>query len=272
MRDQHLRIATVATIAALPLAGAASLAGLSMRDLYGATPLAPAMRGQDLLTLLILPVLAAAVAGARRQSPRATVVWLGLVGYLLYTYTGAAFAYRFNRLFLVYVALFGLSALALGAGALGIDVARLHRRLDAAPRGALAVFLTATALLLLAELGQIVPALITGTTPALIARSDGAGNFVYVLDLGVVVPLALVAAAGLRRRAPWADVLGGCLAIKAATMGLALMAMAWFSVREGQLADAAPTVAYAVMTAGGLAMSFWFLTARRAFSNTVTDP
>jgi len=272
VREQRLHIATVATIAALPLAGAASLAGLSLRDLYGATPLAPAMRGQDLLTLLILPVLAVAVAGARRQSARATLVWLGLVGYLLYTYTGAAFAYRFNRLFLVYVALFALSALALGAGALGIDVARLHRRLEGAPRRALAVFLTATALLLLSELGQIVPALITGATPALIARSDGAGNFVYVLDLGVVAPLALVAARGLQRGAPWADVLGGCLAIKAATMGLALLAMTWVSVREGQGAEAAPTIAYGLMTAGGVAMSIWFLTEHRAFSNTATDP
>ncbi len=61
------------------------------------------------------------------------------------------------------------------------------------------------------------PLVITGKTPALIQRSDGAGNFVYVLDLGVVAPLAL-------------------------------------------------------MTAGGVAMSIWFLSERRALSNTVTDP
>ncbi|HXT99985.1 MAG TPA: hypothetical protein VN903_03285 [Polyangia bacterium] len=249
----------------MPLAGAASLAGVSIPSLYGDAPLAPAIRGQDLLTLMILPALVAALAGTSRASARATVVWLGLLGYLLYTYTGAAFAYRFNRFFLVYVALFTLTAVALCAGALGANVAQLHHRFDArTPRRALAVFLIATAgLLIVSELGQIVPALVKGTVPALVARSDGAGNFVYVLDLGVIVPLIALAAWGLRRRAAWADLLGGCLALKTTTMGLALLAMTWFSVRARQPAEVGLTAAYAAMTAAGMAMTIWFLSHER---------
>jgi hypothetical protein len=140
----------------------------------------------------------------KRGSPRATVVCIGLLGYLLYTYAGAAFAYRFNRLFLVYVAVFSLSAAAVWPrcrASTGRDAAAVR---DRAPRRAAAVFAAAIALMLgVSELAQIVPALAAGRVPELIARSQGAGNFVYVLDLGVVAPLALLAAVWLWRRSPW---------------------------------------------------------------------
>jgi hypothetical protein len=261
MSNAYLRSAYLATIAIVPLAAIATLGGLLMPGLYSERMLAPAMRGQDLLTLLTLPLLVTAMAGAQRGSARATLVWLGLLGYELYTYAGAAFAYRFNRFFLIYVALFALSALALGAGWSGTDTDAFHRRLDdTTPRRSTAAFLAALALLLaISELGQIIPALAAGSVPALLARSDGAGNFVYVLDLGVVAPLAAVAAFGLVRRAPGADLLAGCLLIKAATMGLALLAMIWFSVRAGQPAERALTVAYAAMAVAGMAAGVRFL-------------
>lgn len=73
------------------------------------------------------------------------------------------------------------------------------------------------------ELRQIIPSLMTGAVPELIRRSGGAGNFVYVLDLGLVVPLALLAAIWLWRCLPWGDVLAGCILVKAITMGIGLI-------------------------------------------------
>ena len=55
-------------------------------------------------------------------------------GYL--AYTGAAFAYAFNELFLVYVALFALTGAALIAALSGIDVADLREAFDEARPGA----------------------------------------------------------------------------------------------------------------------------------------
>ena len=252
------RTARLATAAIAALAGLASAAGLAIDGLYTETYLGSAMRGQDLVTLLCLPVLVAALVLGGRGSARGRIVWLGVLGYLFYTYAGAAFAYRFNAFFLVYLALFSLSIVALVTTAAGISGARPLG--PNAPRLPVAGFLLFIALVLAAsELGQIVSALGTGRTPDLIARSEGAGNFVYVLDLGVVAPLAVAAAVGLRRRAPWADILAACLLIKAATMGLALLAMTAFSLRAGQPLEEGLTAAYATIAAGGLGMSFWFL-------------
>ena len=190
----------------------------------------------------------------KRGSPRATVVWIGLLGYLLYTYAGAAFAYRFNRLFLVYVAVFSLSAIAVWTALSGIHPVEIQRRFGTgAPRRAAAVFAAAIAIMLgVSELAQIVPALAAGRVPELIARSQGAGNFVYVLDLGVVAPLAVLAAVWLWRGSPWGTCWAPVILIKATTMGFALLAMTWFAVRAGQPLERGLTIAYGVMALGSL--------------------
>jgi hypothetical protein len=94
------------------------------------------------------------------------------------------------------VALFSLSIFALVTVAISVDATDLQQRRDApAPRRPVALFLAALALLLTGPwLGQIIPFLTTGTLPELIIRAKTSTNFVYVLDPGLVVPLALLAA------------------------------------------------------------------------------
>ena len=80
----------------------------------------------------------------------------------------------------------------------------------------------------------------------------------YVLDLGIVVPLALLAAIWLGRCLPWGDVLAGCILIKASTMGLALLSATWFSVRAGLPLEIGLTIVYGAIAIGGLGMTAWF--------------
>jgi hypothetical protein len=72
------------------------------------------------------------------------------------------------------------------------------------------------------------------------------------------VPLALIAASWLWRRSPWGYVLAGGLLIKAATMGLALLSMTWFSLRAGLNVEVGLAVLWALIAIGGTIMSFWF--------------
>ena len=159
---------------------------------------------------------------------------------------------------------FSLSAIAVWTALSGIHPVEMQRRFGTgAPRRAAAVFAAAIAILLgVSELAQIVPALVAGRVPELIARSQGAGNFVYVLDLGVVAPLAVLAAVWLWRASPWGDVLRAIILIEATTMGFALLAMTWFAVRAGQPLERGLTIAYAVMALGSLVMSIRFLRSR----------
>jgi hypothetical protein len=257
----NLRVAQILTVVIVLLAAVASAGGLLIPDLYREpAALAAQMRGQDLVTLMAALALVATLVAVRRGSARATVVWIGLLGYMLYTYVGAAFAYAFNAFFLIYVALFSLSVFALIALASQINAAEIRSRFDAqTPRTAVVAFLLLLALMLCALwLGQIIPFLTTGTLPAAIEQG---GNFqyVYALDLGLIVPLSLLGAIWLWRRKPWGYILSGYVLLKAATMGLALLAMTWFTLRAGLPAEVELAAVWALIAAGGLGLSVWFL-------------
>lgn len=259
---QGRRVAQILTVLILLLAAVASAGGLFLPGLYRDTAwVVPQNRGADLVTLVLaLPALLIALLAARRGSFRATMIWVGLLGYLLYTYIGGTFAFAFNDFYLIYLALFSLTAFALVAAVSFIDPGALAQRFDSAvPRRAVAGFLLLVACMLtLLWLSQIIPFLTREKLPDCVALSGGTTCFVYGLDLGVIVPLCVLAAAWLWRRAPWGYLLAGCMLIKAATMGLALLGMTWFGLRAGLTAQIELTASYVVIAAGGLGMSVWF--------------
>jgi hypothetical protein len=76
--------ARLLTIALIPLVALAATSGLLVPAVYARNPatIIPALRGQDLVTLLALPALAMALRAAARGSPRGTLVYLGLLGYM----------------------------------------------------------------------------------------------------------------------------------------------------------------------------------------------
>jgi hypothetical protein len=243
------------------LAALAAAVGLLLPGVYRETAwVVPQNRGQDLVTLLALVVMVPVLRAAQRGSARGTLVWLGLLGYLAYTYTGAAFAYGFNQLFLVYVALFGGTGAALIAGLSGIDAGALQRAFDERTprRRVMAFLLVMAAVLCLLWFSQIIPFCTRGELPHMIVMAKTPTVFVYVLDLGVVVPLALLAAWWLWRREAWGDVLAGFVLVKAATMGLALLAMTAFALRAGLPVEAVLSAAWVTLAVVGLAMSWWF--------------
>lgn len=259
--QRRMAIAQGLTMAVIALAAFAAGVGLFVPSVYRETEwVVPQNRGQDLVTLLALLVLMPVLAAARRGSPRSTLVWLGLVGYLAYTYTGAAFAYGFNVLFPVYVALFALSGAVLIAALSGIDAHALLPAFDAGTprRGVIVFLLVLAAVLTLLWASQIVPFYTRGQLPEMIVKAKTPTVFVYVLDLGVVVPLSLLAARWLAQGRAWGHVLAGFVLVKAATMGLALLAMTLFAWRAGLAVDLGLSAAWIALAAAGLAMSWWF--------------
>jgi hypothetical protein len=258
---ESLRWARRLSLPIVFLAAAASSAGLFVPAVYRETGwVVPQNRGQDLVTLMVLAVALPALRGAKRGSPRATLVWLGLLGYLAYTYTGAALAYHFNELFPVYVALFSLTGAALIGGLGGIDAAALSAAFDArTPRRAIAVFLLIMAAMLSALwLGQILPFYMYGRLPEMVVKAGTPTVFVFVLDLGVVVPLSLLTARWLWQRRPWGDVLAGFMLVKATTMGLALLSMTAFSLLAGIALEPTLALAWVALAGFGLVASLGF--------------
>lgn len=260
------RWAFLLCLGVLVVAGVAATTGLFWPAIYRETDwVIPQNRGQDLVKLVALAGLVLAVAKARAGSMRAKLISIGLMGYLWYSAVGAAFAYRFNALFLVYVAWFSLSSAALVALFLDIDAETVRRRFAPhAPRRVVAVFLAVMSMILSLLWGsQVVAYLINGAIPDLIVKADAVTNYVFVLDLGVVVPASIAAAILLWFDRPWGYVLAGPMLLKSATMGLALLSMTGFFVLSGQAADLALTSFWAALAVLGAGLSAWFLSACR---------
>jgi hypothetical protein len=267
--DRSLEIVLAGTIASLALV--ASAAGLFVAGVYRDPPsIVSAIRGQDAVTLAAVPLVLAAAWHAHRGALRSRLVELGLLGYVIYTYAGAAFGYRFNHFFLIYIALLSLSLLALLLLLRRLSMTDVRRAFDAGvPRRPVAVFLMGIGLLLAAlELGEIGEFIVTDAVPESVQRAGGTTFFPYVLDLGFIVPLSAAAAIGLWRDVAWSYALAGILLVKATTMGCALLAMNWWTVRAGLSGDGL-NLFYGLLAAGGLAMTMWFFRHCRASKESV---
>ena len=201
-------------------------------------------RGTALVLLLVaVPALALSMLLAAKGSARAVIAWLGAVAYIVYNSVLFLFATPFNNLFLLYVATLSLSLWSMVAVLYAIDVPSFAKRFsDQLPARAIATYLLLiVGLNAVAWLWQVVPGMLSSTSPRFI---DGTGlqtNPVFVQDLAVWLPLMGVAAVWLWRRTAWGYVISGLLLVMYFIEGLGVAADQWY----GSAADPASSVASA---------------------------
>ncbi len=158
----------------------------------------------DVINLAIgLPLFAVAIYQSRRNSLRGRLLLGGLLFYFVYVYLMFTTGVAFNRLFLVYVAIFALSAVAFFLNLSGIDVARLPAQVSVwFPRRVFISFaFVMSAVLIFLWLGRIIPIMVTDRFPpdlSGVSTLESQG-----LDLGMIVPLLLSTGILLWRRSPW---------------------------------------------------------------------
>lgn len=198
------------------------------RGLYRHDSLSMAAQGkaQDTVTLLLgLPLLVTGIILARKGSLRGTLLLIGTLGYLLYTYTSLTFLAAYNQLFLLYVTLFSLCLFAFIFGLKNINPDIVKAQIsDRFPRRGIALFMSIVAgFLILAWLGRIVPSLIADKPP--FGLESYTTLVIQALDLGIIVPVSALTASLLWRKDPWGYTLAAVVLIKGFTMGAALIAM-----------------------------------------------
>ena len=189
------------------LAIVGSLLGILSDDVYARETRNWAAQGvgQDIGNLVAFPVLLALAYAARRGSLRAHLAIAGVLAYSAYTYAIYAFAVHFGPLFLLDVAVFGLSIWALIGALAGLDAERVRDALgERAPvRSTSTVLLLIGGAFALLWLSEIVPAIVEGTTPDSLTEAGLVTNPVHVLDLAVLLPAAILAGVLLRSRRAW---------------------------------------------------------------------
>lgn len=159
-------------------------------------------RAQDIADVVGVCSLLISAYFAGRGSARGFQAWAGSLLFLVYTFSIFSFASAFNSLFLVYVAVLGLSAYTFIGGVLGLDFEELGRL---APIGRSARLPVGVLLLALGFgfaalwLGQDIPAILGGTVPSAVSQAGLLTNPVHVLDLALYLPAMVMTGASLLR-------------------------------------------------------------------------
>ena len=185
------------SIGAALLAIGGNIVGLSVPEIYGRLTAAFAVQAyaQDMANLaLVAPAWLILAALTVRGSLRARLLWLGVLLFTVYNYVIYTVSVPFGPLFLVWIAVLGLSFYALLGGVLTSD----HEEVAEFLRNRLASRVTGWVLLVVALLfaalwlSEDVPALLAGSTPPSLVELGIPTNTVHVLDLAFFLPGAVV--------------------------------------------------------------------------------
>ena len=182
-------------------------------------------QANDLVMLVLgLPLLVVSTWLAFRGSLRGQLLLTGTLGFILYTYISMAFLSAFNALFLFYTALYSLSLFAFILCMMSFDLESLPERFsERLPRRWIAGLLFFIgAFLSLAWLGRILPPILQDQTPLL---ENSTTMVIQAMDLGLVLPLVVLAGILLLRSNAWGYLLASIALMKGMTMGIAVSAM-----------------------------------------------
>jgi len=205
----------------------ASASGLLFNSIYARETPSWAVQGigQDIINIVAVVVLIIAAYFANKESVKAILVWSGVLLYLIYAYVIYAFDVHFNSLFLVYVAILGLSFYALVSSIIHMHLDSLHAYFSATTkaRRVSVFFLVLGIMFYVLWLREDIPALVTGTIPPSVIQANLPTNPVHILDLGLYLPALLVTARLLWRRKLLGYLLAGPLLVFCTLMGTAIL-------------------------------------------------
>lgn len=224
--------------------------------------------GQDIANVVAYVALVPLTELARRGSLRALLCWIGVMAYGIYAYAIYAFSVHFGALFLVYVAVLGLSVYALigSLSSVAPERVRVAFTPGAPRRSTAAVLVSIGVLFALLWLSEILPAVAAGTTPASLRTAGLTSNPVYVLDLAVLLPATIVAGTLLVRDRGWGYVLAPMLLTVLALLSLGIVAGFVTLARWGEEVPVAVGVVISAIAVSQLVTLIRFLRAIRTDS------
>ncbi len=168
-------------------------------------------KGQDLGNLIAAVVLVVAAVRYRNGSLRAGLIWLGTLLYLIYAFIVYAIAVHLNHLFLIYVAVLGLSAWTVLFNVTHLRRESVLHPTDRSLKFAAWVIIVTGVLFAGLWLSELLPALLTGSVPASLSEAGLWVNPIHVIDLAMVLPGFIISGVEALRRgahglfwlAPW---------------------------------------------------------------------
>lgn len=181
---------------------------------------------QDVITLVLgVPLLVISLLQSLKGSLKGRLLLSGTIGYFLYTYISYVFLWMYNSMFLIYVILMSASFFTFTLLIMSFDINHLFnsfsRETPVRFLGGFQIFFAIAIFLL--WIGKIVPTIKSGDVP--VGLDHYTTLVIQGLDLGFIVPTALLSGVLLIKRKPLGYLLSSIIIMKGFTMGAALTAM-----------------------------------------------
>ncbi len=179
----------------------------------------------------------------------------------MYAYVIYAFDVHFNSLFLVYVAILGLSFYALVGSVIHLHLDRLQSSFSANTKARpVSIFLLLLGVVFyLLWLSEDIPALLTGKIPQSVTVASLPTNPVHVLDLGLYLPSMLITAMLLWRRKLLGYLLAGPFLVFSILTGTAILVIFLAMSSKGMPTSFGVEIFIAVIVVVSLVLSVLFL-------------
>src|SRR6266699_2450702 len=241
----------------------ASSAGLFLKSLYARETMSWTVQayGQDIANIVAAAALFIAVYFVSKGSVKAFLVWIGVLIALIYPYIIYAFDIHFNSLFLVYVAIVGLSFYTLVGSLMHLHLDNLQPSFAATTKARpVSVFLLLVAVLFaLLWLSEDIPALLTGKIPQTVMESGLLTSPVHVLDLGLLLPAMIITSILLWRRKLLGYLLAIPLLVFSVLTGIGILTTFLAMSREGVPTSVGIEAFIAIIIVVSLVLSVLFL-------------
>lgn len=256
------------SVGAALLAVAGSLIGLLLPSIYALLTQAflPQAIAQDLANLfLVSPMLLLLTALALRGSLRAYLLWLGVLIFTVYNYVIYTFSVPFGPLFMLWVAVLGLSVYALIGGIASADHTAIRGRYTSTLRAKVTawVLILAASLFGLLWLSEDVPALLSATTPPSLVAMGVPTNPVHILDLAFFLPAAILTSVMVLRRNPLGFTLAPAFIVFMLLTGIPILVTPAVQSAVGQIPAWGVMVPIGVFTVGLAVLLGWLLASIR---------
>lgn len=243
------------------LAVFATVYGLFGTDLYihDSISIVAQMMGQDLITLIVVvPLLLGSLYLISKNSLRGQLIWMGSLFYFIYSYASMSFLASYNQLFLVYVAIFSLALYTFLWQLVTLDVKNVKNNFtDGSINNVCAAFLIIMGIMLaFMWLKMILESIITGNAP--ISLENYTTLVIQALDLGIIIPAAILTGYLLINKNAWGYALASIFLIKVSLLGTAILSMILFMLQRGVSVVLGQIVFFVLVTILGILIAAAF--------------
>jgi hypothetical protein len=206
--------------------------------------------GQDLVNLFLgVPLLLVSFVFTTRGKRTWTLIYAGVLSYIMYSFIIYCFGVYFNRFFLVYCATLGLSLYAFILVVSGLKAVAVERWFEKAPVRLVSGYMFFVALVFYSLwLKSVVPAIIHGEVPAEVTDYKLLVNPVHVIDMVFALPALIIGSVLLWKQRGLGYIIASIAMVFMILLTIALAAMVVMVVVKGINEDFTVALVFGVLS------------------------